>query len=296
MRAMNSELKQRLNSAIVRSEQIRRGMSTVAGDGPAQLPLWDERMRGIPNCLTRSALFSCKGKNVPRIQLKGALIASTAGVQITASTEDLRQEESDVFLMLVHLARMHKLGDLVEVTAYHMLKAMNWCAGSADYARLRACITRLTEATIWVKFDGDRGGFSGRLVERVEWADAGSGSRERWRIKLDRQILHLFGDTDFTLIDWEKRLELRTLAKWLHNYYASHRDPLPISVGRLYELCGSSNKRLSGFRSDLTSSLDELRRIDFLLYWSHDPKSDLVMVKRHQPNRALSYEPGPMQS
>jgi plasmid replication initiation protein len=210
------------------------------------------------------------------------LIASTAGVRITATTEDLRQEESDVFLMLVHLARMHPLGNQVEVTAHHLLKAMNWCTGSADYLRLRTCIKRLTEATIWVSFDGGRNGFSGRLVEKVEWADAGSGSRERWRIRLDPQILHLFGDTDFSLVDWQKRLQLRTLAKWLHNYFASHREPLPISVGRLYELCGSSNKRLSGFRADLVSALDELRRVGFLTYYGIGDKNDLVVVRRNQ--------------
>ena len=42
-----------------------------------------------------------------------------------------------MFLMLVHLARMHPLGNQVEVTAHHLLKAMSWCTGSADYLRLR---------------------------------------------------------------------------------------------------------------------------------------------------------------
>jgi hypothetical protein len=276
---MSTDL-QRLQHAIVRAERNRRGIG-VRGQSGGQLPLWDERMRGIPNCLARSALFSCKGKSVPRTHLKDALIASTSGIRITATTEDLRQEESDVFLMLVHLARHHALGNQVEVTAHHLLKAMSWCTGSADYLRLRTCIKRLTEATIWVSFDGGRDGFSGRLVEKIEWSDAGSGSRERWRVRLDPQILHLFGDADYSLIDWEKRLQLRPVAKWLHNYYASHRDPLPISVARLYELCGSSNKRLSGFRSDLVSAMDELRRVGFLTYWAIGETNDLVVVRRN---------------
>lgn len=279
---MSTEIQQRLQDAIVRTERIRANSRMQQSLEQAQLPLWDERMRGIPNCLARCALFSCKGKSIPRLVLKDAVIASTAGVRITISTvEDLRQEESDVFMMLVHLARMRPLGEQIEVTAHQLLKALEWCVGKADYERLRKCIKRLTDASIWVSFDRGRDGFNGRLVEHVAWTDAGSGSRERWRIRLDPRILRLFGDTDFSLIDWQKRLQLRPTAKWLHNYFSSHREPLPISVARLYELCGSSNKRVSGFKTDLISALEELKRVGFLLYWSVGEENGLVVVRRN---------------
>lgn len=269
-----------LQQAIARSEAIRTRGGLVKDQGGGQLPLWDERLRGLPNSLARGALFNCRGKGTERQNRKQELIASLAGVRVHYTGEELRQDEEDVWLQVAHLARSHPLGDQVEVSAYQLLKELGWGTSSKDYARLRGCITRLAEGTAWVSFEGGRSGFNGRLIERVSWADAGTGKRERWNLKLDPTILRLFGSDDYTLLDWRQRLELRPLAKWLHSFYSTHREPLPLPTATLFRLSGSSSSHIRFFRRDLAAALDELVRVGFLREFRIDGPSDFVHLRR----------------
>jgi hypothetical protein len=72
---------------------------------------------------------------------------------------------------------------------------------------------------------------------------------------------------------------LGSLAKWLHSYYVTHRNPYPIKVASIRELCGSSTKALYKFRQALGQALNELKKVQFLKEWKID-KKDLVHVKR----------------
>ncbi|MEC4723934.1 plasmid replication initiator TrfA, partial [Noviherbaspirillum sp. CPCC 100848] len=101
----------------------------------AQLPLWENQVRGLPNPLARSALFSVARQNEPRQHLKERPITSVKGVEIFYTGEELRQDDEDVFLNLVHLARSQPLGHEVSFTAYSMLKSMGWPTSAPSYER-----------------------------------------------------------------------------------------------------------------------------------------------------------------
>ncbi|MEN3294792.1 MAG: hypothetical protein V7642_4045, partial [Burkholderiales bacterium] len=63
-----------------------------------QLPLWENQVRGLPNPLARSALFTVARQNEPRQHLKERPITSVKGVEIFYTGEELRQDDEDVFL------------------------------------------------------------------------------------------------------------------------------------------------------------------------------------------------------
>jgi hypothetical protein len=243
-----------------------------------QLPIWPEERRGVPNDLVRSALFTVGNHRKKREFRKNHLIAALGDISIMYTGEELRQDDEDVFLQLAHLARLTPLGHTVEFTAHAMMKSLGWSTDGRAYERLRDCISRLSATGIEVR--SDNRGYSGSLVRDFAWQDLSGRSSRRWKVRLEPRIIALFGKVAYTSIDWQQRLQLGYLAKWLHSFYYTHAHPYPMKVATLRKLCGSGTRDLSKFRQLLRSALDELKSVEFLSTWHIDSKTDLVHVTR----------------
>ncbi|WP_158597835.1 plasmid replication initiator TrfA [Noviherbaspirillum saxi] len=260
------------------AEAVRRDVEQVLNI--IQLPLWENQVRGLPNPLARSALFSVARQNEPRQHLKERPITSVKGVEIFYTGEELRQDDEDVFLNLVHLARSQPLGHEVSFTAYSMLKSMGWPTSSPSYERLRLCILRLTANAVEIRFDAGSGkrGYGGTLVQEFTFKDE---TDRQWKVRLNPKLITLFGADAYTQLDWRQRLKLRSpLAKWLHGFYFTHREPFGYKVETLKGLCGSSAQQLYHFRNGLKKALDLLVEQGFLKSWKIDSMTDVVTVVR----------------
>jgi hypothetical protein len=253
-----------------------------------QLPLWPERVRGLPNALARSALFCAGTPKIPRENLKQKEIYSIKGITIHYTGEELRNDDDeDVFLQVTHLARLQPLGERVEFSAHSMLKALRWDTGSAGYKRLRTVLTRLQATAVMVSAEGMERGYSGSLLRSFAW------DKTRWSVEMDPKIICLFGTTQYTRLEWEQRMRLAPLAKKLHAYYVTHRDPYPLRVETIRDLCGSRIRELSQFRPTLRLALKRLVEVGFLTSWTLDKVTDQVSVVRAPQNSLplLSDEP-----
>lgn len=255
-----------------------------------QLPLWPNDLRGIPNAFARSALFNVanvrKGerRNVKRLE-----IAALRGISITYTGEELRQDDEDVFLQLLHIARVAVLGQPVGFTAYSMISELGWTRNSASYKRLADCIDRMKATAVAVsveKPDGRREGFSGSLVAFFRWRDEGGegsvSSLREWQIRIDPEIINLFGSESYTRVDWKMRLKLSPLEKWLHSFYHTHARPFAMSVPTIHKLCSSEipDKEVRKFRYKLKKALENLVTCGFLTNAHIDPHTDMVHVER----------------
>ena len=248
----------------------------------SQLPLWHEKVRGLPNPMARSALFTVGNKTEPRMYYKShKTIQTISGYVITYRGEELRQDDEDVFLQLVHLARKHPLGERVEFAAYSLLKELNWSKSSEGYDRLRAMLDRLqgTSLRITSQHPGE-GGFQGALIRKFAWKDDENAPLTKWVVFLEPEIVKLFSPNGYTQVFWEQRLRLKSsVAKYLHGYYGTHEQPYPMKVATLQTLSGSRAARLTDFRKALRKALDLLVTERFLDRWNIDG-SDLVHVIR----------------
>jgi hypothetical protein len=259
---------------------------------PQQLPIWANDVRALPNSLARSALFSVANRNVARRKFDAETINTVEGVAIVYTGEELRQDDEDVFLQVTHMCRLQPLGHSVQFSGYGMLKALGITAGTANYKRVQRNLERLQAARVRLSRAAQdeqgklRDVYVGQLIASFSRREREDALDTKWSVLMDPTILRLFGPDDYTLLNFDQRLQLSPLGKWLHQFYHTHREPFPLKVETLYRLCRSDAKHLFHFRPRLKASLEELKRVGFLRRW--DLRNDTVFVERVPSRLALS--------
>ncbi|MCG9891172.1 MAG: hypothetical protein MH252_08855 [Thermosynechococcaceae cyanobacterium MS004] len=238
-----------------------------------QLPLWHEPKRGTPNSFIRSALFAAI-QSKDRTFVKDKILASQEGITVKFTGEQLNQEDLTVWETLVHLARKNPLGHEFSFTGYGILKTLGLPKSTDHYKTLEASINRLTACL--VRIENKKYVYGGGLIHSFVI----DKDTKHFKIELNRELIKLFSEDDWTGIEWQQRLELRRkpLAQALHAYFSSHSKPHPIKLTTLKALTGSRNTQPAGFKRNCRNALDALVKIGFLQ--SYEMNCDLVMVQR----------------
>jgi hypothetical protein len=239
-----------------------------------QLPLWPEVSPGAPNPVLRSALFPAI-KSKDRRFLNNELVASLSGYDIRFKGEQLNQEDLEVWLEVLNLAKNHPLGDICHSSAYGLLAALGRQTGGDNHQQLDASLTRLVACGVKVTI-GRRFEYTGGLLHDVFKDEA---SRQ-YRIQVNPRLAALFMQ-GWSRLDRATRRQLRgkPLALWLQAHYATHADPLPYSVEKLRELSGSRTANLFHFRQALRRALTDLQATGAIAGWAID-SGDLVHVDK----------------
>lgn len=290
--------------AGIRQRNIERALAD------AQLPLWPEPMRGVPNGILRSALFGAikRGK---RRYMEREHIASVSGVHIVYTGPRLDQSDLDVWEGALHLARLARLGSRIEFAEKNFLRLIGRGGhngknlGSSDREWLRKVLARLTATAVEITQGPYT--YGGSLIDEY-FRDNTSG---RHVVILNPRMKVIFNRDSWTQIDWSIRHALigHPLAQWLHGFYSTHAAPLPYKVETLHRLCGSvsgenaktdaeRNKAMLGWRDDsLIPALDALQEIsgkvgrkfsweigrDGLVYVNRDPSASQLHHLRRKP-------------
>lgn len=255
---------------------------SIESTKPYQMPMWPNQVRSLPNAFARGALFTVGNHRAPRREFKKEPIASVGNIDVLYTGEELRQDDEDVFLQALHLAREKPViqsEPTVEFTAGAMIRALGWAHNKRSYERLKASLERMKHTTVEVKIANKRG-FGGSMIRKFAWeGDEGTPSRH-WLIYFEPEIVRLFGPDDYSRLMWELRLSLTPMEKWLHSFYATHEKPFAYSVATLHRLCGAASSEIRGFRRTLKSALTTLVEKGFLRDYQIDTV-DLVHVTRN---------------
>jgi hypothetical protein len=242
--------------------------------GIIYLPTWREDRRGSPNSLMRCALFAAI-QSKDREYLEKAEVFSQQGVTVTYTGKQLNQEDLTVWLALVDLMKKDSLGTECRFTAHEILKYMGLEIGGSGYERLENSILRMTACAVVIKTE--RYTYGRSLIESFDIDEY----TKKYKVRLSRHLIKLFGDNDWTAINWEQRKQLRNkpLCLKLHDYYSSHESPLPVSFEFLSDITGSTNRQKASFKRQVKIALEELVKINFLKKYSIE--SDIVKVERN---------------
>jgi hypothetical protein len=278
-KAVSSSVKSSLEALHKRTleiqERARKEEEERLETAVIYLPTWREDKHGSPNSFLRSALFAAI-QSKDRADFKNAEIFSQQGITITYTGEQLNQEDMTVWLALVDLMKKDPLGTECKFTAHEILKYMGLPTGGTQYEQLETAVRRMTACLVAV--ETERYIYGKSLIEGFVI----DKNTNQYRVKLSRHLIKLFGDCDWTAIDWEQRKQLRNkpLCLKLHEYYSSHNKPFPVSLEFLSDLTGSVNKQKADFKRKVKTALGELVRIGFLT--SYSIEGDIVKVKRMQ--------------
>jgi hypothetical protein len=245
-----------------------------------QLPLWPDVMRSLPNEILRSALFNARNRKNPRLMMKSEPVAVIGDGRISYRGEELRQDDETVWLQLVHLARQHVAGQLVEFTAYSFCKSIEWSINSKSYDRLKECLRRMQATGLDVYSKRLEQGVSLSMIPFFEYEDSETRkSLPRWRVRIAPELVNLFGENYFTRIEWAQRLQLPDgLATWLHGYFATHKIPHPIKIETIARGAGLTETDKSELRRLIKRALTNLVNCGFLL--DFNAEKDLITVRR----------------
>jgi len=229
-----------------------------------QLPLWRDEVRGIPNEIVRSAIFNVGNPRTKRAFFEKAQIAVIGDAEITYTGIELRQDDEDVWLQILHLSRMQEIGSCVEFSPYSMLKVLKWHPNGHYKKKLKDTIDRLiaTNLSMFSKRLGE--GISVSLIHKFVWTDRQNIELDRWCVYLDLEIKEAFGELHYTQLEWDQRLKLTPFEKWLHGYYASHKQSYPLKLNTIQAACGSAIKDPYKFKQLLKKSVNKLVEIGFL--------------------------------
>jgi hypothetical protein len=241
--------------------------------GVIYLPTWREDRRGSPNSFLRSALFAAI-QSKDRVYLEKAELFTQEGISVTYTGKQLNQEDLTVWLALVDLMKKDPLGTECKFTSHEILKYMDLGTGGREYERLNDAIVRMIACAVVIK-TGTRT-YMGSLISGCDINE----HTKVYRLDLNRHLVKLFGENDWTAINWEQRKRLRhkPLCLKLHDYYSSHDKPLPVSIEFLLNITGSTNSQKASFKRQVKTALEELVKIGFLK--EYFLKGDIVSVER----------------
>ncbi len=263
------------------SPEFQKKIQSISHNPP--LPHWPEQTRGIPNVCLRSALFGIiqRGR---RKAVKGELIASVKGLEIRYTGWRLDQGDFDVLVHALHLVSLQSTTEgYVKFTGKGFLHGISRSSGKSGREWLKDSFRRLTGSAVEITLElNDKYGknyctYAGSLLDEFHYYTA----NQSYFLKINPKLAKLF-NAGWTQLQWHQRLQLKTdLAKWLHGFYASHRNPYPIKVKTLRHLCGSSCGRLADFRTKLRRALNELVKAELIITWEID-RQDKVHVQKHK--------------
>lgn len=255
-------------------EQILASFASM----PKYLPDWPEGQRAMPNEILRSALFNCRNRKQPRKFMKDTEIALIGNGQVIYRGEELRQDDELVWLHLIHLIKKLPLGECVEFTPYSFVKTLGWPIKGQSYERLRVCFSRMQATAIRIQSNRLGCFISVSLIQKFRSRNEQNENLSRWQVWVGEEMRLLFDEEFLTRMNWELRKSLPDgIASKLFGYWASHRQPFPVKIATLVQLCGSE-MTTKHFKVELKKALDLLSKIGFLETWEF--KEDLVAVKR----------------
>ncbi len=266
-----------LERMVKKSEENLKAKAKQQKAEVIQLPLWAEEKCGIPNGFLRSALFGAIRKGSRRY-LQQEKMASLDGIELIYTGQRLDQGDLDVWAGVVQFARQQGLGEQCRFTAYAMLKLLGKVDTGGNREVLDNRLTRMKATAVRIK--AGRYSYEGSLLDAIYRDEE---TREYVAV-LNPKMHVLFAPDQFTQVDWNIRqtLDGKSLAQWLHSFYASHAKPLPISIAKLHELSGSEAGELWKFTQTLRKNLDHLidAHQQYCQSFSYEIKGDLVHVTR----------------
>lgn len=263
-------------------EWIKRKAATVQASADKKaaetsvqmfLPGMAEIVRAMPNPVARSSLFAPIARGRRKFHNDMPLVTRIDAV-MSYTGEQLDEADADLALQLIYEARPFPLGQPVTINRAALLRAIGRATGKTQYDWLHRRMKALTVATLFIEAHRADGSTKYRIGHTEAFHIVQSfrydADAESYTFTLDPRWAVLFGNREYALLDWKKRLQIgrgQDMAKTLQRLLATSANPV-----QRYGLDWLKSKmqyggRMRDFREALERAMHELERLEISTAW-----------------------------
>ncbi len=257
-----------------RGTKVQADADKAASETPKQLFLPGFDIGAFPNHLNRSSFIAPIARGRRKFHRQAEMVTRKDCV-LEYTGEQLDEADGDLIMALIAFAQPYALGTAVPLNRKELLrKIKTGTIGSTQYDWLYRSMKRLREGTLFLearKPDGSTRYTVGKLESFNVLKDLKyDGESETYTYILDPRWVVLFGNKEYSLIDWDKRMQIARgldMAKTLQRLLATSSDPV-----QRYGLDGLKVQMeyaspMRKFRDALASACTELERLEIVSAW-----------------------------
>ena len=253
-----------------RAARGREAAEQKAAETSRQLFLPGFDIGAFPNHLNRSSFIAPIARGRRKFHRQAAMVTRRDCV-LEYTGEQLDEADGDLIMALIAFAQPFPVGTSVPLNRAELLRKIKRSTGKHDYEWLHRRIKALTEATLFLeakKPDGSTRYSIGKTVSfRIIAAFSYDDEAEAYSYSLDPRWVQMFGNREYSLIDWDKRMQIgrgQDMAKTLQRLLATSADPV-----QRYALDWLKGKmeysgRMRDFRDALARAVRELERLEII--------------------------------
>ena len=244
-----------------------------AADKPRQMFLPGFDIGAFPNHLNRSSFIAPIARGRRKFHRQAEMVTRRDCV-LEYTGEQLDEADGDLIMALIAFAQPHPVGAAVPLNRAELLRKLKRSTGKHDYEWLHRRIKALTEATLFLeakKPDGSTRYSIGKTVSfRIIAAFSYDDEAEAYSYSLDPRWVQMFGNREYSLIDWDKRMQIgrgQDMAKTLQRLVATSADPVQRYALDWLKAKMEYASPMRKFREALAAACTELERLEIVSAW-----------------------------
>ena len=256
-------IKQKAAEVAAKAEQ-------KAAETPRQLFLPGFDIGAFPNHLNRSSFIApiARGR---RKRHQQAEMVTRRDCVLEYTGEQLDEADGDLIMALIAFAQPYPLGTPVPLNRAELLRKLKRGTGKSQYDWLYKSMKRLREGVLFLearKPDGATRYSVGKMQSFNVLKDLDyDGDSETYTFILDPRWVVMFGNREYSLLDWDKRMQIgrgQDMAKTLQRLLATSADPVQRYALDWLKAKMEYASPMRKFREALAAACAELKRLEII--------------------------------
>lgn len=253
-----------------RAARGREAAEQKAAETPRQLFLPGFDIGAFPNHLNRSSFIApiARGR---RKRHQQAEMVTRRDCVLEYTGEQLDEADGDLIMALIAFAQPYPLGTPVPLNRAELLRKLKRGTGKSQYDWLYKSMKRLREGVLFLearKPDGATRYSVGKMQSFNILKDLDyDGDSETYTFILDPRWVVMFGNREYSLLDWDKRMQIgrgQDMAKTLQRLLATSADPVQRYALDWLKAKMEYASPMRKFREALAAACAELKRLEII--------------------------------
>lgn len=241
-----------------------------AAETPRQMFLPGFDIGAFPNHLNRSSFIApiARGRRKRHQQTE---MVTRRDCVLEYTGEQLDEADGDLIMALIAFAQPYPLGTPVPLNRAELLRKLKRGTGKSQYDWLYKSMKRLREGVLFLearKPDGSTRYSVGKMQSFNVLKDLDyDGESEMYTFILDPRWVVMFGNREYSLIDWDKRMQIgrgQDMAKTLQRLLATSADPVQRYALDWLKAKMEYASPMRKFREALAAACAELKRLEII--------------------------------